>query len=87
MAKYRRREVVEAEQFFRDKRPWPKGVTPEDDGVPIVHLGNIAFVPCDGDWIRWSDRGVLLEPLSNERFRQRYAPDEPATPEADHGEG
>lgn len=65
MGKYRKKPVViEAEQFFRDKKPWPDGVVaaklqhnvPRDsnywpEGSPIIKTLEGPHLVSDGDWI------------------------------------
>lgn len=75
MAKFRRREIIEAVQFDPDVTPWPKGVEKS-----IVRNGGYTFwIGCDGHGIRrgyWLayDKGRPLWAYEPQAFEWMYEP-------------
>ncbi len=78
MAKYRKKPViVDAEQFFVDKKPWPKGVkvgatytSNPDYYVVTIHKQDTVIV--DGDWIIEEPDGIHHYPCKPDIFEQDY---------------
>lgn len=79
--KYRKKPVViEAEQFFPDRKPWPVGIcrTREMRGGRMVCYYTIATLEgtmeaSPGDWIITGVKGEKY-PIKNEIFRMTYEP-------------
>lgn len=72
MLKYKKKPViVEAEQFFVDKKPWPKGVF-ETFGICVITttIGHDAKLS-DGDWIIYDANGGAKVPKPD-IFEQTY---------------
>ena len=66
MQKFRRKPpIVEAEQFFPDEKPWPKGVEENTHSISKLHLGWILQTPeggytiSPGDWVITDAEGEL----------------------------
>lgn len=81
--KYRKKPiVVEAEQFFPDKEPWPSGVV--KDPAPHVtaswwiHTPEGGHVVVPGDWIITGIQGELY-PCKPDIFEATYEPVEEPT--------
>ena len=80
MARYRKKPVViEAEQFWPDKRPWPNGVSrshPEVSGKDVMHyqIGTLerchAVTP--GDWIITGVKGEKYPVCKPDIFEATY---------------
>jgi hypothetical protein len=73
--KYRcRHTIIEAEQFFHNKTPWPKGITP--NGNPFMYnletLSGVLNV-VDGDYIIYSTQG-LSQVIKPDVFTAHYEP-------------
>lgn len=87
MPRYRKKPVVvEAEQFFPGREPWPDGVESRmglelpgwfgdpDARVPIVHTEHQGLaIPRDGDWIVRDASGATLV-VKPDTFDQTYEP-------------
>ena len=85
--KFRKKPVViEAEQFFTDKKPWPEGVTPAklqhnkvgDEnhwpaGSPVIQTLEGPLFCSDGDWIITGVKGERY-PCKPDIFEQTYDP-------------
>lgn len=87
MPKFRKKPVViEADQFFIDKKPWPPGVVdywppehPEDTdepknvvyGPPQVHTLEGPLRVSDGDWIIKGVQGEIY-PCKHDIFVKTY---------------
>ncbi len=79
MPKFRKKPcVVEAEQFWPDKKPWPKGVTSakyEGHYVTTIHRQKTRVV-C-GDWIISEGEDDLAYPCKPDIFEATYERIEP----------
>jgi hypothetical protein len=78
MARYRKKPiVVEAEQFWADKKPWPAGVVECDPGVgsgyAIMTTAGLVGVR-HGEWIITGPAGEQYHPCPDERFKVAYEP-------------
>lgn len=71
MVKYRKTQHVEAEQFFPDQQPWPKGVIEEGGYFVDTLEGRLRVSP--GDWIVTGARGER-HPVKPDIFRETYEP-------------
>ena len=83
MAKYRRKPViVDAEQFFVDKKPWPEGVyqasrsrwtkCTENAKLFIIANANTVIYIENGDWIVTEPDGVYYQVVKPDIFEQTY---------------
>ena len=87
MGKYRKKPVViEAEQFFPDRKPWPAGVEPSKlqhnrprdpgywpVGAPIIQTLEGEHLVRDGDWIITGIKGECY-PCKPDIFEATYEP-------------
>lgn len=68
MPKFRNRIIIEAEQFWPDRRPYPKGVTARECGDWVLD-GVILIAP--GDWIIACEDGRSY-PCKPDIFERTY---------------
>ena len=85
MAKYRKRPlIVDAEQFFVDRKPWPAGVKSVEVQLkdtdpqqyvfePIVETLEGPLMVSDGDWIITGVKGEKY-PVKPDVFDATYEP-------------
>jgi len=72
MAKFRKKPVVvEAEQFFPDKKPWPEGVERHSDGFYYINTLEGAHLVVPGDWIIIGVKGERY-PCKPDIFEMTY---------------
>ena len=76
MAKFRKRPgIIEAEQFFTKKEPWPKGVFKANClggalAVTTIHNNTVRLE--DGDWIIPEPDGEHYYPCKPDIFAETY---------------
>ena len=80
MSKWRKKPVVvEAEQFFSNKTPWPAGVVDRwrsgIGGPPQIHTLEGPLMVSDGDWIITGVKGERY-PCKPDVFAATYEPAE-----------
>ncbi len=79
MPKFRKKIVVDAEQFFPNKKPWPKGVEDNIHSISGSHIGWIIYKPeagytvFPGDWII-TDAGGERHYCKADIFEATYEP-------------
>ncbi len=71
--------VIEAEQYWPDKKPWPKGVEnhrPHGGYYAHVHTmhDNQVVLVRGGDWIVAEPDGVHFYPVQDDVFKANYEP-------------
>ncbi len=81
VGRYRKKPiVVEAEQFFPDKKPWPRGVVANVGEsyywVTTIHRQKTKVAP--GDWIVLEGEGDLAYPCKPDIFEVTYEEADPA---------
>ena len=77
----KRQEIIEAEQFFYDKKPWPEGVEEDQSGTVLGCDKNvmqikiserfIAFIN-ESDWIITDSDGERRPPCRSDIFNALY---------------
>ncbi len=91
MAKYRKKpllidKLIEAEQFFKEKKPWPQGVDFDErfeEGPAQQWAGHVKYYfvitihgqktwIVDGDWIIQEPDGEHYYPCKPDIFEQTY---------------
>lgn len=71
MQRFRKRPlIIEAEQFFTEKRPWPQGVI-WSDGKPCVMTQRGPFSISNGDWVIKGIDGKYY-PMNRAIFDESY---------------
>ena len=78
--KFRKKPVVvDAEQFFFDRKPWPAGVESQEIGgvreIPHVKTLEGPLSVSDGDWIITGVKGERY-PCKPDIFKMTYEPTE-----------
>ena len=70
MPKFRRKqEIIEAEQFWPEQKPWPKGVREWKTSPGSYHASGVSLKP--GDWVRQGDP-FRFRPIDKEIFKRTY---------------
>ncbi len=69
----RKQQIVEAEQFFVDKLPWPKGVI-EANGKYYYNSGNgySLYLIKDGDWVVIGGPYENWHTMSQDAIKREY---------------